>query len=173
MSKLNAANLNKFVPVLAKYGFSLKTKAFKSYLTRPNGRLNDFKTQFKQFGLKDNTAEVYALMVMNYNLNGSTSNSFFRANRLINTFYPYDKRKNMFTDYVESVQNKTFKRWADCLAEIKLVEAELVESVKLPEQVKPAEIKSYVDPVINPEFTAVLTLKQIETILGYKVQLIA
>ena len=80
MSKLNAANLNKFVPVLAKYGFSLKTKAFKSYLTNPQGRLNDFKTQFKQFGLKDNTAEVYALMVLNYNLNGSYSTAFFRAN---------------------------------------------------------------------------------------------
>jgi hypothetical protein len=173
MSKLNAANLNKFVPVLAKYGFSLKTKAFKSYLTAPQGRLNDFKTQFKQFGLKDNTAEVYALMVLNYNLNGSTSKAFFRANNLINTYYSFDKRKNMFTDYVESVQNKTFKRWADCLAEIKLVEAELIESVKLPEQVKPAAIKLNVNPVVNPEFTAILTLKQIEALLGYKVQLIA
>ena len=176
MSKLNAANLNKFVPVLAKYGFSLKTKAFKSYLTRPNGRLNDFKSEFKKFGLKDNTAEVYALMVLNYNLNGSYSTAFFRANHLINTYYSFDKRKNMFTDYVESVQNKTFKRWADCLAEIKLVEAELIESVKLPDNNKPDEIKSYVEginPVVNPEFTAILTLKQIETILGYKVQLIA
>jgi hypothetical protein len=54
-----------------------------------------------------------------------------------------------------------------------LDEAELVESVKLPKQVKPAAIKLNVDPVVNPEFTAILTLKQIETLLGYKIQLIA
>ncbi len=168
MNKLNAANLNKFVPVLEKYGFSLKTKAFKSYLTKPDGRLNDFKTEFKEFGLKNNNPEVYALMVLNYNLNGSYSKAFFRANDLINTYYSYDKRKNMFRDYVESVQNKTFKRWADCLAEIKLVEAELIKADKESEQVKPVATK------LNVELTTKeLTLKQIEALLGFKVKLIA
>ena len=74
----------------------------------------------------------------------------------------------MFTDYVESVQNKTFKRWADCLAEIKLVEAELIKADKESEQVKPVATK------LNVELTTKeLTLKQIEALLGFKVKLIA
>ena len=80
MTNLNAANLDKFVPVLEKYGFSLKTKAFNSYIKNPN--TNSFVELVKtieDFGYYTEYAEVYAIMLLNYKLNGSKSSAFYKV----------------------------------------------------------------------------------------------
>ena len=196
MNNLNTANLDKFVPVLEKYGFNLKTKALKTYIKNPaNNSFVELVKTIEGFGYyTEKYAEVYAIMLLNYKLNGSSSTAFRKVSFLTSTFYSENIRSAAFNKYSASVSAKTFKRWADCLTEIKSLITEINSDNKLTDNLnkpaelnqinsdnkltdnlnKPADLFKLTDNLNKPaDLFRELTLKQIEEILGYKIKLIA
>jgi len=140
----------KFVPVLAEFGFNLKTKAFNSYLVNPTGGFADFKQALSK-NLTPDKAEVYAMILLNSHLNGSYVK--FGENRLPYTMgRAYDilnprrtaaEIEMLTLGLIDTVKPVTVRRWSKALNAVK-VKAE----------------------------TRDLSLAQIEVLLGYKINLI-
>jgi hypothetical protein len=162
-------NLNKYVNVLENNNFSLKTKALASYLKGNRKVIDEFKDVIISFGLvSDADAEVWAVMITNYRLNGSSMN-FGPTGRmgksgwgLIHLFYDFDSRREWFRYYTTTVAPRTFNRWAKVLNELKEAEIYFAQEAKF------AEVEAG-----NKLQITDLTLAEIEKMLGFKVRIIS
>ena len=163
-------NLEKYVPILKENNFGLNTKALVNYLKGKSIMIAEFRDVIVSFNLvSEADAEVWAVMITNYNLNGSTLNLgrrriFHRAYSLLNTHYTFEERKEGFSYYLTTVAPKTFNRWAKVLKELKEAQTYFAE-----EERKCAELAlTYQQKLIKD-----LTLAEIEILLGFKVRIIS
>jgi hypothetical protein len=150
-------NLNAYAVALAPLNFNLKTKALAAFIKGNTKTFDLLKVNLTSFGEPDASADVWALMLLNYHLNGSSPNFnnmlMHRADRLTNESITADKRQAAFDYFKSTVAPRTYNRWANALATIKTVA----------EREKHAPQDDVKD----------LTLAQIEKLLGYKVRIVA
>jgi hypothetical protein len=175
----------KIETALKPFGFSLKTKAFNSLVFNPKSRFPEFFGVLSQH-LSADKAEVYALILLNSNLNGSyvnwgiNSNSLpynrGRAERIL--FYGLSQAdvKSLIEGLLDVIQPKTFRRWAaalkavnDTLLEIK--SQALLDKLAIKAEADVLALKSE-SQALSTE-TKELTLKEIESLLGFKVKIIS
>jgi hypothetical protein len=152
--KMNLAN---YENALSEVGFNLKTKALKSIIKNNTKTFDLLKVNLTSFGEPDASANVWAAMLLNYHLNGSTPNLGGiignKAYVLINERTDADKRARAFDYFKSTVAPKTFNRWATALA--------IIERVAKDEKQAPQ------DDVKD------LTLAEIQALLGYKIRIVA
>ena len=143
-------NKQKFVPVLAEFGFNLKTKAFNSYLSNPEGGFTKFKNVLSQ-NLTPDRAEVYAMILLNSHLNGSyvkfgenrLPKTMGRAWDILSAVRTKSEIEHLTLGLVDTVKPVTVRRWSKALNAVKIK----------------ANMRD-------------LSLAQIEALLGYKINLI-
>ena len=174
--------------VLKPFGFSSKTKAFKCLNNPDNTQFKKYYDFIKSTNLfTDERSEVLALMILNYNLNGSTINwggllgSPSRGRNILSDYSPLNERKNALLNYNNSLKPETYNKWLNALNEYRdyISEGELTDSIndRMSNYNKP-EItiidNSLVKVIIetkSPEYKE-LTIKEIENILGYKIRIV-
>ena len=150
-------NLANYENALSEVGFNLKTKALKSIITNNTKTFDLYKVNLTSFGEPDASADVWAVMLLNYHLNGSSPN-FGRILApkpylLTNEGITADKREQAFDYFKSTVAPKTFNRWAKAL--------EIIERVAKDEK------QTVYDDVKD------LTLAEIQALLGYKIRIVA
>lgn len=148
---------------LQRHGFNFKTKAFRSYVN-DRKTFNKFFNAIWSIGLSVHDTKVYALIMCNSYLNGST----IKLGRHLNKAYPFlcaniEGRKEMFSYWMNSLKPETFKRWEAALRD--------VDQINNPGAF-PKPVSEYV-PAASPVLYHEMTLAQIEIELGYKIKLIA
>ena len=109
-------------------------------------------------------------MLLNYNSNGSYANfgdylPGRRASLLLNNYYSLDRRRNAFSYFSDTVRVRTYKRWLNVIKDINTLR-EIIAKENI------IKIKSVKVETKSPE-TKELSLKQIETLLGYKIKLVS
>lgn len=173
---------NELNQVLNPFGFSDKTKAFKYFKNGENKTFKKFVQAIEETELFNyDRAEVLALILLNYNLNGSYpqfggylySKGYGILNKNI------EARKNGLLAFNKALKPKTYDKWLLAL----IAYREYVYENKIG-YTKPTNL------VIKPEVTVVdngivkvtietktpeykeLTIKEIENILGYKIRIV-
>lgn len=150
-------NLNAYAVALAPLNFNLKTKALAAFIKGNTKTFDLLKVNLTSFGEPDASADVWALMLLNYHLNGSSPNFnnmlMHRADRLTNESVCADKRQTAFEYFKSTVAPRTYNRWANALVTIKTV-------AEREKQAPQDDVKD-------------LTLAEIEKLLGYKVRIVA
>ena len=160
---------------LQRHGFDFKTKAFRSYVNCTETFPNFFDALWS-IGLSVHEAKVYALIMSNSHLNGST----IKLGRHIYRAYPFlradiEARKEMFRYWMKSLRPSTVKRWEAALRDIDQIRNPGAFPKPVSEYVpeaSPADAPAMVvtaSPVLYRE----MTLAQIEIELGYKIKLIS
>ena len=104
---------------LAPLGFNLKTKALYSVYRGNLKGYNKLVNTLISLGENSDDAKVWAVMLLNYKLNGSYPNLgqglFSRVWALEDTCYPLEKRVNGYNNFKNSVKPKTYNRWFKAL----------------------------------------------------------
>lgn len=173
--------------VLAPFGFSSKTKAFKCLNNPDNTQFKKYYDFIKSTDLfTDERAEVLALMILNYNLNGSSINwggllgSPSRGRNILYN-YPLNQRKNALINYNNSLKPETYNKWLNALKEYRdyISEGELTDFNNNRMSNYPKSEITIIDNNLvkviietkTPEYKE-LTIKEIENILGYKIRIV-
>ena len=147
-------SLTAYEVALAPIGFSLKTKALASLIKGNTKKFDLLRVNLTSFGEPESTADVWAVMLLNYQLNGSKPNfnGVIRSCSftLTEERYSADARAKAFEYFKSTVAPRTFNRWKEALVIIKQV----------------AEAQSA--PAVRD-----LTLSEIQNLLGYKVRIVA
>jgi hypothetical protein len=177
---------NEFIPVLASFGFSLKTKAFNSILSNPKSDYEKYVKVLSTVLTKDE-AEVYGVILFNSHLNGSYVNWGFNSNsvphrigkaeRILFSGLSQADREVLIKGLIDVIQVKTFRRWALALKAVKNKQEWIKSQALLFELATKAEadglrLKSVESQALSTE-PKELTLKEIESLLGFKVKIIS
>ena len=175
--------------VLKPFGFSSKTKAFKCLNNPDNTQFKKYYDFIKSTNLfTDERSEVLALMILNYTLNGSTINwgglfkgSLSRGRNILSNNYPLNERKNALLNYNNSIKPQTYEKWLYALREYReyIIEGELTDSIndRMSNYNKPEitiidnNLVKVIIETKSPEYKE-LTIKQIESLLGYKIRIV-
>ena len=176
--------------VLKPFGFSSKTKAFKCLNNPDNTQFKKYYDFIKSTDLFSNErSEVLALMILNYNLNGSTINwggllgspLISRGRNILSDYFPLNERKNALLNYNNSIKPETYNKWLNALNEYRdyISEGELTDYMndRMSDYNKPEitiidnNLVKVIIETKSPEYKE-LTIKQIESLLGYKIRIV-
>ncbi len=170
----------KFQPTLQKFGFDLNTKCFMSYIYNKKSSFSLYEKAIRELDYSPRQAKVYALMLLNYHLNGSTVNwgcpidrskPWYSRTNKAHSLLGADKaqRDVLMKNWVSRIKPLTFAKYDACVCEL---DKNLIDFQKELAAEKAVKVVTQHAKKVNPYF-AELTLSEIEQILGYKVKLLA
>ena len=164
------------------FGFSDKTKAFKYFRGGDNNSFKQFYKAIEETKLFDSERTfILALILLNYNLNGSYpnfgGNLYHRATGILTK--DIEKRTKGLKAFNSALKPATYNKW---LAAYNSYEKVLTEKENNILGYNKPEVNTTVETIkvsnvevtvktIKPEYTE-LTVKEIEALLGYKIRII-